>query len=161
MVHGKAGADDRLADAFFFGCGHAPCPLNGDARARTPLGRAVRPCQNLAPRESPTRPSTSRLRKAHWQARDSASIPPVGQKIKSGKGAAREARYLAPPAGSAGKNLIALKPRSRSAKASDAVAAPGRKGTGDRTASSRRRGLIPGLTRNPAPAPVAATIRAA
>src|ERR1700677_2586726 len=82
-------------------------------------------------------------------------MPPVGQKRRSGRGAASEASSFAPPTDSAGKSLSARKPSSLSAIASEAVAHPGRNGTGDCAAALGSAVGAPGLTRNLAPAATA------
>ena len=79
-------------------------------------------------------------------------MPPVGQKRRSGKGAANEASSLAPPTASAGNSFSARNPSSRRAIASETVAQPGRNGTGAPTAARASSGVAPGLTRNRAPA---------
>jgi hypothetical protein len=52
-----------------------------------------------------------------------------------------------PPLGSAGKNFIALAPRSASRIASDTVPAPARYGTPEVSRSSSSRSVVPGVTR--------------
>src|SRR5215467_14203006 len=58
------------------------------------------------------------------------SMPPVGQNLIPGNGAATALSQATPPDCSAGKNLSTVKPRSISAIASLTVAQPGTTGTG-------------------------------
>ena len=79
-------------------------------------------------------------------------MPPVGQKRAAGSGEASDFRYAAPPEASAGKNFISEKPASSTAIASETVAVPGRNGTPDHCISRSSPGVVPGETRNCAPA---------
>ena len=85
-------------------------------------------------------------------------MPPVGQKRRSASGAASEAISFTPPTASAGNSFSDRKPSSRSAIASEAVAQPGRNGTGAATAASASARVVPGLTRKRAPASTASPI---
>src|SRR4029077_6503592 len=86
------------------------------------------------------------------------SIPPVGQNLKSGSGAATDFSHATPPDASAGKNFSTLNPRAESAIASDTVAQPGRTGTEASASAAASSGGVPGLTRYFAPAAIAAAI---
>src|SRR5437868_14527724 len=86
------------------------------------------------------------------------SIPPVGQNLMSGKGAATDFSQATPPDASAGKNFSTLKPRPLSAIASDTVAHPGSTGTDASASAAASSGGVPGLTRYLAPAETAAAI---
>src|SRR3979490_3089362 len=90
-----------------------------------------------------------------------ASIPPVGQNLSSGSGAAMDLSHATPPEASAGKNLSTLKPRAPSAIASDTVAQPGNTGMLTSASAAASSGGGPGLTRYFAPAPIAAAMSAA
>ena len=132
------------------------------ASAPPPRGRASRPSRS---RPSPARPSaasTSRRRRRRWQleiVRRLREIDAAGRaEAQSGSGAASEASSFAPPTASAGNSFSARKPSSRSAIASDAVAQPGRNGTGAAAAASASAGVAPGLTRKRAPAATASSI---
>src|SRR2546423_14463848 len=86
------------------------------------------------------------------------SIPPVGQNLRSGNGAATDLSHATPPEASAGKNFSTLKPRPLSVIASETVAQPGSTGT-DASASAAASAVgVPGLTRYFAPAAIAAAI---
>src|SRR5436305_15306813 len=86
------------------------------------------------------------------------SIPPVGQNLMSGKGAATDFSQATPPDASAGKNFSTLKPRPLSAIASDTVAQPGSTGTDASASAAASSAGVPGLTRYFAPAAMAATM---
>src|SRR5436305_1603044 len=86
------------------------------------------------------------------------SIPPVGQNLMLGKGAATDFNHATPPEASAGKNFSTLKPRLLSAIASETVAQPGSTGTEESASAAASSGGVPGLTRYFAPAAIAAAI---
>src|SRR5437588_1661178 len=88
------------------------------------------------------------------------SMPPVGQNLIPGSGAATALSQAIPPDCSAGKNLSTVKPRSMSAIASLTVAQPGTTGTGAPASATASAGGVPGLTRYLAPALSAAGISA-
>src|SRR5262249_59312482 len=88
------------------------------------------------------------------------SMPPVGQNLIPGNGAATALSHGTPPDCSAGKNLSTVKPRSISAIASLTVAQPGTTGTGASASAAASAGGVPGLTRYFAPALSAAGISA-
>src|SRR2546423_4229287 len=81
------------------------------------------------------------------------SIPPVGQNLRSGNGAATDLSHATPPQASAGKNFSTLKPRPLSAIASDTVAQPGSTGTDASASAAASSAGGPGLTGYFAPAP--------
>src|SRR5437867_4201679 len=83
-------------------------------------------------------------------------MPPVGQNFSSGHGAATDLRKPMPPAASAGKNLSTRKPSAASASASDTVAQPGSAGILHAANAAASFGVVPGLTKNFAPAAGAA-----
>ena len=87
-----------------------------------------------------------------------ASIPPVGQNLKSGNGAATDFSHATPPDASAGKNFSTLNPRAESAIASDTVAQPGSTGTDASASAAASSAGVPGLTRYLAPAAMAAAM---
>src|SRR4051794_36630985 len=89
-----------------------------------------------------------------------ASIPPVGQNLSSGNGAATDFSHAVPPQASAGKNFSTLKPRAPSAIASDTVAQPGSTGISASANAAASSGGVPGLTRYFAPAAIAAATSA-
>src|SRR5689334_24966752 len=86
------------------------------------------------------------------------SMPPVGQNLISGNGAATDLSQAVPPDASAGKNFSTLKPRPASVIASDTVAQPGSTGTGASASADARSNGVPGLTRYFAPAEIAAAM---
>src|ERR1043166_6737406 len=88
------------------------------------------------------------------------SMPPVGQNLIPGSGAATALSQAMPPDCSAGKNLSAVKPRSISAIASLTVAQPGTTGTGASASAVASADGVPGLTRYLAPALSAAGMSA-
>src|SRR3954465_7978424 len=83
-------------------------------------------------------------------------MPPVGQNLISGSGAATDFSHAVPPDASAGKNFSTLKPRAASAIASDTVAQPGSTGTEASASAAASSAGVPGLTRYFAPAAIAA-----
>src|SRR5712691_2420525 len=83
-------------------------------------------------------------------------MPPVGQNLSSGQGAAMDLSQAMPPDASAGKNLSTRKPSAESVSASDTVAQPGSAGTGAAASAMASSAGVPGLTRYPAPAASAA-----
>src|SRR5215216_3364370 len=85
-------------------------------------------------------------------------MPPVGQNLRFGKGAAIALRKAVPPAASAGKSFTTEKPRLASVMASDTVAQPGNDGSGTRASAAASSADVPGLTRNFAPADKASRI---
>jgi len=85
-----------------------------------------------------------------------ASIPPVGQNLTAGNGAATALSQARPPDDSAGKNFSTLKPSSASVIASLTVAQPGSAGTGACASAVASGAGVPGLTRYLAPAATAA-----
>src|ERR1700732_5065378 len=87
-------------------------------------------------------------------------MPPGGQNVSCGSGAATALSQAMPPEGSAGKNFRVLKPRSASAIASDTVGAPGSAGTGASANAAPSCAVVPGLTRTLAPAVTAAATSA-
>src|SRR5258708_21793827 len=89
------------------------------------------------------------------------SMPPVGQNLSSGSGAAMDLSHATPPEASAGKNLSTLNPRAPSAIASDTVAQPGSTGMLTSANAAANSGGVPGLTRYFAPAAIAAPMSAA
>src|ERR1700752_2417622 len=86
------------------------------------------------------------------------SMPPVGQNLMSGSGAATDFSHAMPPEASAGKNFSTLKPCAESAIASDTVAQPDNTGTDASASAAASSGGVPGLTRYFAPAEMAATM---
>src|SRR5436853_639286 len=85
-------------------------------------------------------------------------MPPVGQNLRSGSGAATDLSHAAPPQASAGKNFSTGNPRAESAIASETVAQPGSAGA-DASAKAEASSLgVPGLTRYFAPAEIAAAM---
>src|SRR5215212_6478157 len=86
------------------------------------------------------------------------SIPPVGQNLRSGNGAATDFSHATPPEASAGKNFRTLNPREASAIASDTVAQPGSTGTEASASAEASSTGVPGLTRYFAPAEIAAAM---
>src|ERR1051326_6736104 len=87
-------------------------------------------------------------------------MPPVGQNFSSGHGAATDLSQPTPPAASAGKNFSTRKPRRESASASETLAQPGSAGTGAAASATASSAVVPGLTRNLAPASIAAATSA-
>src|SRR6202171_2728453 len=87
-------------------------------------------------------------------------MPPVGQNLSSGQGAATDLSQAMPPDGSAGKNFSTRKPSAASASASDTLAQPGSAGTGAAASDAASSGVVPGLTRYLAPAASAAATSA-
>src|SRR3954447_1679174 len=85
-------------------------------------------------------------------------MPPVGQNLMSGSGAATDFSHAVPPDASAGKNFSTLKPRAASAIASETVAQPGSTGTDASASADASSGGVPGLTRYFAPAVIAAAM---
>src|SRR6202162_1829073 len=79
-------------------------------------------------------------------------MPPVGQNLSSGQGAATDFSQATPPDGSAGKNLSTRKPSAESVSASDTLAQPGSAGTGAAASAAASFAEVPGLTRYFAPA---------
>src|SRR5580704_14377483 len=88
------------------------------------------------------------------------SMPPVGQNLSPGSGAATALSQGMPPEASAGKNLSTVNPRSINAIASLTVAQPGTTGTGASPSAAASAGGVPGLTRYFAPALKAAGMSA-
>src|SRR4051794_41734495 len=88
------------------------------------------------------------------------SMPPVGQNLISGSGAASDCSHAVPPDASAGKNFSTLKPRAASAIASETVAQPGSTGTDASASAEASSDGVPGLTRYVAPTVIAAEISA-
>src|SRR6185369_9639408 len=86
------------------------------------------------------------------------SMPPVGQNLRSGSGAATDLSHAVPPDASAGKNFSTGNPRAASVIASDTVAQPGSAGTGASAKASASSDGVPGLTRYFAPAETAAAM---
>src|SRR6185437_7901730 len=78
-------------------------------------------------------------------------IPPVGQNRTCGNGPASARRALIPPACSAGKNFIVVKPCSSACISSEAVAIPGANGSLLAAAAFSSSGVAPGLMPNLAP----------
>src|SRR6266700_2822894 len=78
-------------------------------------------------------------------------MPPVGQNLNCGQGAATDFSQAIPPDGSAGKNLSTRKPSAESASASDTLAQPGSAGTGAAASAAASAAVVPGLTRYLAP----------
>src|SRR5712691_11267317 len=78
-------------------------------------------------------------------------MPPVGQNLSSGQGAAMDLSQAMPPDASAGKNLSTRKPSAESVSASDTVAQPGNAGTGAAASAAASCAVVPGLTRYLAP----------
>src|SRR3954452_3620243 len=86
------------------------------------------------------------------------SMPPVGQNLMSGSGAATDFSHAVPPDASAGKNFSTLKPRAASVIASETVAQPGSTGTDASASAEASSDGVPGLTRYFAPAATAAAM---
>src|SRR5262245_16392482 len=80
-------------------------------------------------------PTARTLGQPRYAAMFFPSMPPVGQNLISGSGAATDLSHAVPPEASAGKNFSTLKPRADSAIASETVAQPGSTGT-DASASA-------------------------
>src|SRR5216684_3641646 len=87
-------------------------------------------------------------------------MPPVGQNLSCGQGAATDFSQAMPPDGSAGKNLSTRKPSAESASASDTLAQPGSAGTGAAASAAASSAVVPGLTRYLAPTPHSGTCAA-
>src|SRR5947208_9476871 len=87
-------------------------------------------------------------------------MPPVGQNLSCGQGAATDFSQAIPPDGSAGKNLRTRKPSAESASASDTLAQPGSAGTGAAASAAASVAVVPGLTRYLAPTASAAATSA-
>src|SRR6266567_1688255 len=87
-------------------------------------------------------------------------MPPVGQNLSCGQGAATDFSQAMPPDGSAGKNLSTRKPSAESASASDTLAQPGSVGTGAAASAAASVAVVPGLTRYLAPTASAAATSA-
>ena len=71
-------------------------------------------------------------------------MPPVGQNRSDGSGPCTADRYARPPLASAGKNFIAVRPRSASVSISVIVLLPASSGTPLASAASSSRGGEPG-----------------
>src|ERR1044072_2002571 len=86
------------------------------------------------------------------------SMPPVGQNLMSGSGAATDLSQAIPPEASAGQNFSNLTRRATSAIASETVAQPGSTGTEASASAEASSPGVPGLTRYFAPAEIAAAM---
>src|SRR6266567_2643961 len=87
-------------------------------------------------------------------------MPPVGQNLSCGQGAATDFSQAIPPDGSAGKNLRTRKPSAESVSASDTLVQPGSAGTGAAASAAASVAVVPGLTRYLAPTASAAATSA-
>src|SRR6476659_1608881 len=130
-------------------------PRRPAASAASSSTRAQSPAASASAGVSQDPPTHPTLGRARYDDAVATVIPPVGQNRAAGTGDAIDFRNGAPPEASAGKNFISVNPASRTASTSDTVAVPGRNGSPVPAIAASRAGVVPGETRNCAPASAA------
>src|SRR6476659_7577827 len=130
-------------------------PRRPAASAASSSTRAQSPAASASAGVSHDPPTHPTLGRARYDYAAATVIPPVGQNRAAGTGEAFDFRIGAPPEASAGKNFISVKPASRTDSTSDTVAVPGRNGSPVPAIAASRAGVVPGETRNCAPASAA------
>src|SRR5262249_18257554 len=131
---------------------------------------AARLARSLMPAQSPLRiasalatqvpPTTGTFGRARYSAAFSSLTPPVGQNTMPANTGAHDFNMATPPYSLAGKNFRNEKPNSRAVMTSVGVTAPGRYGRPEAMPAAARLWVRPGLTRNLAPAFLAAVTSA-